>query len=49
MVRTATAENAAGHDDHYRGGSALRFSMCALIGHSDSARDCAESLYFPGP
>nr|DAW96422.1 MAG TPA: hypothetical protein [Caudoviricetes sp.] len=36
--RTATAENAADREHHYRGGSALRFSLRAHIGQLDPAR-----------
>lgn len=35
MGRTATAENAADRENHYRGGSALRFSTRAHIRQSD--------------
>lgn len=45
MGRTATAENAADHEHHYRGGSALRSSTRALIGQSD-LRVIAEVILF---
>lgn len=46
MGRIATAENAADRENHYCGGSALRFSIRALIGQSD-LRVIAEVIYFP--
>lgn len=47
MGRIATAENAADRENHYRGGSALRFSLRALIGQSD-LRVIAEVVFiFP--
>ena len=44
MGRIATAENAADRENHYRGGSALRFSTRALIGQSD-LRVIAEVIF----
>nr|DAW91001.1 MAG TPA: hypothetical protein [Caudoviricetes sp.] len=45
MSRTATAENAADREHHYRGGSALRFSTRAHI-RQFRPRVIAGSFYF---